>query len=81
MSRGVFPCIWFNPETGSAQEAAEFYCKAFKDATITVDAEVFVSIELFGQKVILLNGGPQFRPNPSISLFMVFETMQELEQT
>ena len=81
MSRNIFPCFWFDPETGSAQEAAEYYCEAFNDATITVDADVFVSIELFGQKVILLNGGPQFRPNPSISLFMVFETMEELEQT
>jgi predicted 3-demethylubiquinone-9 3-methyltransferase (glyoxalase superfamily) len=81
MSKNIFPCFWFDPETGSAQEAAEYYCEAFKDATITVDADVFVSLELFGQKVVLLNGGSQYRPNPSISLFMVFETMEELEQT
>lgn len=81
MKNNIFPCFWFNPDTGSAQEAAEFYCNVFREAKISSDAGVAVSLELFGQKVVLLNGGPEFRPNPSISLFMVFETMEETDQT
>jgi predicted 3-demethylubiquinone-9 3-methyltransferase (glyoxalase superfamily) len=81
MKKNIFPCFWFDPETASAQSAADFYREVFRDAKITSDTDVVVNMELFGQKVILLNGGPQFRPNPSISLFMVFETMEEIDQT
>jgi predicted 3-demethylubiquinone-9 3-methyltransferase (glyoxalase superfamily) len=81
MKNNIFPCFWFDPETGSAHAAADFYCNAFRDAKITSDAGVAVNLELFGQQVVLLNGGPQFRPNPSISLFMVFESMEEIDQT
>lgn len=79
MKNNIYPCLWFDPETGSAQAAADFYCAAFKDAKITTDAGIVVSLELYEQKLLLLNGGPEFRPNPSISLFVICRSEDEVE--
>lgn len=70
----IYPCIWFN---GDAKAAAELYCSLFKNSRITVDTSMVVNFELDGQKLMGLNGGPQFKPNPSISFFAVFETEEE----
>ncbi|RBI91333.1 VOC family protein [Elizabethkingia miricola] len=66
MNNDIFPCLWCN---GDAKESAEFYCQVF-GGTITVDTPVVINIDLFGQKVMLLNGGPQFEKNPSISFLI-----------
>jgi predicted 3-demethylubiquinone-9 3-methyltransferase (glyoxalase superfamily) len=63
MNNDIFPCLWCN---GDAKESAEFYCQVF-GGKITVDTPVVINIELFGQKLMLLNAGPQFEKNPSIS--------------
>ena len=66
MNNDIFPCLWCN---GDAKEAAEFYCQVF-GGKITVDTPVVINIELFGQKLMLLNAGPQFEKNPSISFLI-----------
>lgn len=66
MNNDIFPCLWCN---GDAKESAEFYCQVF-GGKITVDTPVVINIDLFGQKVMLLNGGPQFEKNPSISFLI-----------
>ena len=38
-----------------------------------------VTIELSGQKLLLLNGGPEFKINPSISFFIVCEDEKEVD--
>lgn len=76
MNNHIYPCLWFD---GKAKEAAELYCSAFKNSKITQDASIVVSFELGGQKFIGLNGGPKFTPNPSISFFVVCETMEEID--
>ncbi|AVF48564.1 hypothetical protein CMT89_06710 [Elizabethkingia anophelis] len=66
MNNDIFPCLWCN---GDAKESAEFYCQVF-GGKITVDTPVVINIELFGQKLMLLNAGPQFEKNPSISFLI-----------
>jgi predicted 3-demethylubiquinone-9 3-methyltransferase (glyoxalase superfamily) len=48
---------------------------------ITYDTPLVVSFEISGQKFMLLNGGPQFAVNPSISFFVVCESEEEVDST
>ena len=76
MKNQIYPCLWFN---GQAKEAAELYCSAFKNSKITVNTSMVVNFDLAGQKFMGLNGGPMYVPNPSISFFVVCETLEEIE--
>lgn len=38
-----------------------------------------VNAAVSGQKFMFLNGGPEFRPNPSLSFFVVCETVEEVD--
>lgn len=76
MNNNIFPCLWFN---GDSKEAADFYCEIF-NGKITADTPVVLSIELFGQKLMFLNAGPQFEKNASISFTILCETEDEVQQ-
>ena len=76
MNNKIYPCLWFN---GQAKEAADLYTSIFPNSTITSESPVVVSFELNGQKFMGLNGGPQFKPNPSISFYVVCETEAEID--
>ncbi len=76
MNNNIFPCLWYN---GEAKQSADFYCNVF-NGKITVDSPVVINIELFGQRIMLLNGGPQFEKNASISFMVICETEQEVEE-
>lgn len=76
MKNKFFPCLWQN---GTGEQAAELYSSAFGNTTIMSDNGMVVMIEISGCKIMLLNGGPVFTPNPSISLFVMFETEKELD--
>jgi predicted 3-demethylubiquinone-9 3-methyltransferase (glyoxalase superfamily) len=82
----ITPHLWFDKE---AKEAAEFYTGIFDDAKVldtttmhdtpSGDADV-VNIELAGQGFTLLNAGPYFKFNPSISFMIACDTKEEVEQ-
>lgn len=76
MNNNIFPCLWFN---GDGKEAADFYCEIF-NGKITADTPVVLNIELFGQKLMFLNAGPQFEKNASISFTILCETEDEVQQ-
>ena len=76
MSNKFFPCLWQN---GTGKQAAELYSKAFGDTVIISDNGMVVMIEISGCKVMLLNGGPIFTPNPSISLFVTFDNEKSID--
>ena len=76
MKNLLYPCLWFD---GNANEAATFYCAIFNNSRVIIDTPMVVNFELCGQKFMGLNGGPQFRPNPSISFFVVCETEKEAD--
>lgn len=76
MNNTIYPCLWFD---GQAKAAAEFYCGLFPNSKITTDTPMVVQFEIEGKKIMGLNGGPMFKINPSISLFVTCQTDQEIE--
>lgn len=76
MNNNIFPCLWYD---GDAKESSEFYCKIF-DGKITADTPMVLNIELFGQKIMLLNGGPHFEKNASVSFMVMCETEAEVQK-
>ncbi len=76
MIKPVYPCLWFD---NNAKKAADLYCAVFSSTRITSESGLVVTIEFAGQKLMLLNGGPIFKINPSISFYVVLEDEKELE--
>lgn len=88
----IYNCLWFDE---AAEEAAKFYTSLFQGATLghttyygkegheihgQPEGKVMtVSFNLCGTDFLGLNGGPQFKLNPSISYFVVCETEQETD--
>jgi predicted 3-demethylubiquinone-9 3-methyltransferase (glyoxalase superfamily) len=82
-------CLWFD---GKAEEATKFYASVFKNARI-IDtlyygdagpgpkgAVLTVTIDIGGHEIIALNGGPNFKPTPASSLFVVCEDQAEVDR-
>jgi predicted 3-demethylubiquinone-9 3-methyltransferase (glyoxalase superfamily) len=74
----ITPCLWHN---GTAEEASHLYCAAFAHAKITARSPFVVEINVSGQNLVLLNGGPKYQPNPSISFYYICETEKEFDMT
>ncbi len=72
----IYPCLWFD---GKAKEAADFYCSVFDDAIITSENQMVIIFESSGQKFMCLNGGPEFKINPSISFYVICDTEKEID--
>ncbi|HEX2683195.1 MAG TPA: VOC family protein, partial [Ferruginibacter sp.] len=75
MNNNIHPCLWYD---GKAKEAAEFYCSIFPNSKITTDTPMVVNFEINGKKLMGLNGGPMFKFNPSISMFVTGKTEAEV---
>lgn len=89
----ITPHLWFD---SNAEEAVKFYTSIFKNSKIIDTARygeaaaevsgrqkgsvMTVTFELEGQRFIALNGGPVFKFNPAISLFVTCETQQEVDE-
>lgn len=82
-------CLWFD---GCAREAAEFYVSIFPNSRITSNwiaptetpgnkqgEEIVVDFEIFGQKFIALNGGPQFPHSEAVSFQIPCEDQAEID--
>ena len=86
--RGITPCLWFDTE---GEEAAKFYTSVFPNSRITdvvrygsagprpEGTVMTVSFELDGQKLVALNGGPQFTFNEAISFQVLCESQEEVD--
>jgi predicted 3-demethylubiquinone-9 3-methyltransferase (glyoxalase superfamily) len=81
----ITPHFWFDKE---AKEATALYVSLFANSQIknittikdtpSGDCDT-VSFELAGQDFMAISAGPYFKLNPSISLFVVFETEAEID--
>lgn len=67
MGNTIYPCFWFD---NNAAEAAAFYQGIFDRAEIADQNPFVVLMHINDQRVMLLNGGPKFKINPSLSLFV-----------
>ena len=77
MKEKITPCLWFN---GQAKEAATLYCSVFANAKITSQSPIVTEINVAGHSITLLDGGPMYHPNPSISFYYICDTEQELDR-
>ena len=69
--------LWYNTE---AEEAAKFYVSIFKNSKILSVNPMTVMFQLEGQTFYALNGGPQFKFTPAISLFVDCADQAEVDQ-
>ena len=72
----IVPFLWFD---GKAEEAAKFYVSIFKNSKLLSATPMSVTFQLEGQQFYALNGGPQYKFTPAISLFVNCETQQEVD--
>jgi predicted 3-demethylubiquinone-9 3-methyltransferase (glyoxalase superfamily) len=89
MNNKIYPCVWFN---GHTEEAISFYKEVFLDVLVKSEnfygkegfefhnqkegSIMTAKIQILNQDFLFLNGGPFFRPNPSISFYV---NLDELE--
>jgi predicted 3-demethylubiquinone-9 3-methyltransferase (glyoxalase superfamily) len=89
----IVPCLWFDDQ---AEEAAAFYVDVFPAARLGAVARypssgpnpsgkppgsvLTVECTLAGQDFTLLNGGPTFTINPSISFFVYVPSAQAVDR-
>jgi predicted 3-demethylubiquinone-9 3-methyltransferase (glyoxalase superfamily) len=72
----ITPFLWFE---GNAEQAAQFYIGIFKNSKILSASPMSVTLELEGQRLMILNGGPHHKLNPAASLFVHCETQLEID--
>lgn len=77
MINQIYPCLWFD---GQARAAADFYCSLFNNSKITADSPIVTKFELNKNKFMALNGGSKHKINPSISISVLCETIEETNE-
>jgi predicted 3-demethylubiquinone-9 3-methyltransferase (glyoxalase superfamily) len=86
----ITPYLWFD---NNAEEAIALYTSIFEDSKVVDEARypdnvpgipagtlMNATIEIEGQRVILLNGGPAFTFNESFSFFISCEDAAEVDK-
>jgi predicted 3-demethylubiquinone-9 3-methyltransferase (glyoxalase superfamily) len=88
MRQKITPFLWFD---GNAEEAVNFYTSIFKDGRIVslerypdefedMRGKVLTAVfELNGQELMAIDGGPQFKFNEAISLYVDCESQEEVD--
>ena len=82
MAQKITSMLWFD---GQAEQAAKFYASVFKRAKVGKpmkgpDGKVLVMpIEINGVEFSLLNGGPQFKFNESVSFVIHCKDQKEVD--
>src|ERR1700722_15109694 len=85
----ITPFLWFD---NNAEDAANFYLSIFPDAKKVDElrsngvgpwpegALALITIELMGQRMTFLNGGPAYKLNEAFSLFISCDTQAEIDR-
>lgn len=85
----ITPFLWFDDQ---AEEAVNFYTSVFQNSKIgtvrrygddtpgAAGKVMTIAFELDGQEFMALNGGPHFKFNEALSLFVNCETQEEVDR-
>jgi predicted 3-demethylubiquinone-9 3-methyltransferase (glyoxalase superfamily) len=78
----ITPFLWFDSQ---AEEAMNLYASIFKRSKVIAvnraqGKVMSVKFELEGQEFMGLNGGPMFKFNEAISLFVGCDTQEEIDE-
>ena len=85
----ITPFLWFD---GKAEEAMNFYVSIFRNSKVVSVARygdagpgpkgtiMSATFQLEGQEFYALNGGPQYKFTPAISLFISCKTQEEVDE-
>jgi predicted 3-demethylubiquinone-9 3-methyltransferase (glyoxalase superfamily) len=76
MQNKISTFLWFE---ANADEAAKLYCSIFPISKITASTPMSTSFEIEGQRFIAFNGGPHYKLNPAISLFVSCNSQDEVD--
>lgn len=80
----IIPHLWYDKE---AKEAALFYIRLFEDSKLLNETVIentpsgdsdLVSFQLAGQEFMAISAGPYFKFNPSVSLMVACESVEEV---
>jgi predicted 3-demethylubiquinone-9 3-methyltransferase (glyoxalase superfamily) len=81
-------CLWFDNQ---AEEAVKFYTSIFKNSKIDKvsyygdegpgkkGSVLIVTFHLNGQEFMALNGGPEFKFTPALSLYVNCDTQEDVD--
>ncbi len=85
----ITPCLWFD---SNAEEAVTHYLSVFRDSRIVStarygefaaarkDAVMTILFEIDGQRLMALNGGPQYKFTPALSLMVNCDDQAEIDR-
>ena len=88
LQQKITPFLWFD---GNAEEAVAFYLSVFKEARVVTRSRygeagpgpkgsiMAIAFKLEGQDFVALNGGPRFKFNEAISLYVNCETQEDID--
>ena len=74
---GITPCLWFD---GRVAEAGQYYAWVFPDTVIERLDDFMTIVVVAGQRLQLLNGGPEFPQTPAFSLVYACPDQAELDR-
>jgi predicted 3-demethylubiquinone-9 3-methyltransferase (glyoxalase superfamily) len=84
----ISPCLWFDNQ---AEEVVNSYTSTYKNSKIDKvsyygdegpgmkGTVMTISLQLNGQEFMALNGGPEFKFTPALSLFVKCEGQEEVD--
>jgi predicted 3-demethylubiquinone-9 3-methyltransferase (glyoxalase superfamily) len=74
--KSIHTCLWFDH---CAKEAAEYYCRIFKNGKILSENPVAVEFEINHTKFMGINGGDIYKPTEAVSLVVYCATQEEID--